>query len=119
MFNLRAKLAACWVISAILGLAAGASIIVGISKSIWSSGYALNPVARLGFIFGSDVGIWEWYSDSGDVSDNLLSGIGIVSLIALVIGLAGGWFSSRRLAELNQVSRSLRTERLQNKYRGR
>jgi len=118
MFIAKVKLAAYWAISAVLMLAAGASIIVGVSKSLWSNGFALNPLMRLVYNFGSEIGIWHWYSNSGDISDNLLSGIGIVSLIAFAIGVAGGWFSSRRFVELNQISRSLRTERLQNKYRG-
>jgi hypothetical protein len=94
MFIAKAKFAAYWAISAVLGLAAGASIIVGVSKSIGNGGFAPNPLTRLSYFVGSHVGIWDWYPNSGAILDSLLSGIGIVSLIAFAIGVAGVVFKS-------------------------
>ena len=119
MLFAKARLVAFLVICAVLALAAGASIIVGILKAICSGGSAPDQLTQVVYFYGSAVRIWDWYSDSGVISDNLLSTIGILSLITFAISVAGGGILSRRFAELHSISRSLRMERLQNKYRGR
>lgn len=118
MFIEKTKFVVSWMICLVLGLAASTSIIVGATKPLENDVFVPKALTNVAYFFGAYTDAWDWYPNSGTISDNLLSPIGIVSLIAFAIGVAGGWFSRRRLAELNEISRSLRRAQLQNKYRG-
>lgn len=117
MFIEKVKYSALWTVCGAVSLLAGASIIVGLTKSLMIGGFTQNPFAKLGYLLGAHMGILDWYPNSPSVVDNFLSAIGIASIVSFVIAVSAGVFSRRRVAELNQVSRSLRTERLKSKYR--
>lgn len=101
----------------VLFLAACASMIVGVTKSLASYSLVPNALWNVGYSFGVQMGIWDLYPNNDTIPDNLLSPVGIMSLIAFAGGAAGIVFSRYRLAELKEISGSLRKERMQNKFR--
>ncbi|MCG0996448.1 hypothetical protein [Acetobacter indonesiensis] len=117
MFKDRVKFSVFWLLSLIVALLAGASIIVGTIKFALAGSSISNPVFRMGYLVGSEIGVWNLYPDSGPASDFLLSAGGILSFAIFIISVICGWLSMRFLVEVNVTARSLRAEKLINKYR--
>lgn len=117
MFKDRVRVSIFWLLSLIVALLAGASIIVGTIKFTLAGSSISNPVFKMGYLVGSKLRIWNLYPDSGPVSDFLLSAVGILSFAVFIISIICGWFSMRFLVEINVAARSLRAEKLINKYR--
>lgn len=117
MFRDVVKFAAVWIVSLALLLAAATSIIVCFVKQTLTGESFPNPIYRVGRLVGERTGLWNLYPDSTSMSDSLFSGIGISSLIIFIVAVTVGWWSAQRFLEIKETARTLRMEKLKNKYR--